>query len=61
MTVTDIMFDLPKIISDFCEKLLSVLTTEIEIAGYSISLWGILATASIAVLVAILVYSIIAG
>lgn len=61
MTAIDILFDFPTVLANFGNTLIEVLTTEVQILGYTISMWQILATASAAIVLAFVVYSIIAG
>lgn len=61
MSVTDILFDLPTVLANFGQTLLEVLTTEVNLLGNTISLWQIIAAASAAIVLALVVYSIIAG
>lgn len=61
MSITDILFDLPTVLANFGQTLLQVLTTEIDLLGNTISLWQIIAAASAAIVLALVVYSIIAG
>lgn len=61
MTAIDILFDFPTVLANFGNTLLEVLTTEVQILGYTISMWQIIATASAAIVLAFVVYSIIAG
>lgn len=59
MTIFDLLWDLPTVLGGFASRMFEVLTTDIDILGLTLSLWQILATASAAILLTILVYSIV--
>lgn len=61
MSAVDILFDLPNVLAEFAGRLMEVLTSEIEIFDITISLWQILAGASAAILLVILVFSIVSN
>lgn len=61
MSAIDILFNLPKVLSDFGNTLLQVLTTKISLLGFDISLWGIIAGAGTIIVVTLVVYSIVRG
>lgn len=61
MTAVDILFDLPTVLAVFAGRLMEVLTTEIQIADVTISLWQIIAGASAAIILFVIVYSIVSN
>lgn len=59
MSVVDMLFDLPTVLANFGSTLIEVLTTEVTLFDWTISLWQIIAGASAAIVLGLVVYSIV--